>query len=73
MFSFVARLDDLNLDGSVNDGSYPVEVPIEGRKNIIVHPGFRQDAVFSHNIAIVKLKNNLPLSGNPFQLAYSQD
>ncbi|XP_046681442.1 venom protease-like [Homalodisca vitripennis] len=60
---FLARLDDLNLDDTVPEGVLPIEISIE-KNNIIIYPGFQPNVVFTHNIALVKLKFDLRITNS---------
>ncbi|XP_060866108.1 venom protease-like [Metopolophium dirhodum] len=50
-----ARLGELNLDPSVNDGATPLDIPI---KHIIIHEGYNPEGV-SNDIALLKLSHSV--------------
>ncbi|KAL4097149.1 hypothetical protein QTP88_021973 [Uroleucon formosanum] len=50
-----ARLGELNLDPSINDGATPMDVPI---KRIIIHEGYNPEGV-SNDIALLKLNHSV--------------
>lgn len=62
MFSFIARFGDLHLDDNGRDGAKPIDVEVD-KRNIIIHPGFKPREIFSNNIAVVKLKNDIRMTG----------
>jgi len=58
----MARLGELNLDPSFNDGATPLDVPI---KRIISHEGYDSEGV-SNDIALLKLNHSVAYTGTFF-------
>jgi len=66
MFITTARLGELNLDPSVNDGATPLDVSIE---RIIIHEGYNPEGV-PNDIALLKLNHSVAYTGTFFKLIY---
>jgi len=55
IFRTTARLGELNLDPSVDDGTTPLDVPIE---RIIIHEGYNPEKI-TNDIALLKLSHSV--------------
>ncbi|XP_054258256.1 venom protease-like [Macrosteles quadrilineatus] len=56
-----ARFSDIDLDDKYDDKG-AIDIVIQKNNTIAIHPGFKKDQKFSHNLAIIKMNSDLPVS-----------